>query len=72
MTTIKGLTADKGGTNLFDPLKKIYKDKIYDDYDMIKNIIILADGEVDNKEKVLNLIVSNSSRFILFYWDRGL
>ena len=26
---------------------------------------ILTDGEVDNKEKVLNLIVSNSSRFIL-------
>ena len=65
MTTIKGLSADKGGTNIFDPLQKIYKDKMYDDYDMIKNIIILTDGEVDNKEKVLNLIVSNSSRFIL-------
>ena len=64
METIKKLGADKGGTELYEPLKKIYSNKIYDKYNMKKNIILLTDGELDDKEKVINLIGANSSKFI--------
>ena len=64
METIKKLDADKGGTELYEPLKKIYSNKIYDKYNMKKNIILLTDGELDDKEKVINLIGANSSKFI--------
>ena len=63
METIKKLGADKGGTELYEPLKEIYTNKIYDEYDMKKNIILLTDGELFDKEKVINLIGANSSRF---------
>ena len=63
MDTIKNLRADKGGTELYEPLNKIYTNKIYDDYDMKKNIILLTDGELFDKEKVINLIGANSSQF---------
>ena len=32
---------------------------------MKKNIIVLTDGELDDKEKVINLIGANSSEFTL-------
>ena len=65
MDTIKTLSADRGGTNLYDPLKEIYQKKLYNDYKMKKNIIVLTDGELDDKEKVINLIGANSSEFTL-------
>ena len=64
MDIIKNLKADKGGTNLFNPLDKIYSNKIYSENYMKKYIILLTDGEVHNKEKVINLIGANSSKFI--------
>ena len=63
MKTIKNLKADKGGTELYEPLNQIYNNKIYDKYEMIKNIILLTDGELFDKEKVINLIGANSSKF---------
>ena len=77
MDIIKTLKADRGGTNLYDPLKEIYKNKIYNKYDMKKYIIILTDGEIDDKEKVLNLIQANSYEFTLntigiMYCDKDL
>ena len=77
MDIIKTLKADRGGTNLYDPLKEIYKNKIYNKYDMKKYIIILTDGGIDDKEKVLNLIQANSYEFILntigiMYCDKDL
>ena len=64
MDIIKGLGADRGGTELYDPLNKIFGDKIYNEYDMKKNIILLTDGELFDKEKVINLIGANSNRFV--------
>ena len=64
MDIIKQLSADRGGTELYEPLNKIYTDKIYDEYEMKKNIILLTDGELFDKEQVINLIGANSSRFI--------
>ena len=63
METIKQLQADKGGTELYEPLNRIYSNKIYDEYDMKKNIILLTDGYLDDKEKVINLIGANSSNY---------
>ena len=63
MEIIKKLDSHRGGTELSLPLKKIYEDKLYDEYNMKKNIILLTDGELDDKERVLNLIGANSSRF---------
>ena len=64
MDIIKQLNADRGGTELYEPLNKIYTDKIYNEYDMKKNIILLTDGELFDKEKVINLIGANSNQFI--------
>jgi hypothetical protein len=64
MKTIKTLKADKGCTELYKPLNDIYNNKIYKEYNMKKNIILLTDGELDDKEKVINLIGSKSDEFI--------
>ena len=64
MEKIKFLSSDKGGTELYEPLKKIYTNPIYDEYKMKKNIILLTDGELFDKQKVLDLIGANSSKFI--------
>ena len=63
MDTIKNLKANRGGTELYRPLKKIYDDNIYNDFNMEKIIILLTDGELFDKEKVLNLIGANSHKF---------
>ena len=44
MDIIKNLGADRGGTELYAPLNKIFSDKIYNEYNMKKNIILLTDG----------------------------
>ena len=63
---IKKLDADLGGTNIAGPLKYIYdSDKIYEKITLPRNIILLTDGEAWDKEKGLNLIEQNSSKFIL-------
>ena len=64
MDIIKNLDADKGGTELYSPLKDIYNNKIYEKYNMNKHIILLTDGEIDDKENTLNLIGSHSNEFI--------
>jgi uncharacterized protein YegL len=63
---IKKLGADLGGTNIAGPLKYIYdSDKVYEQIKLPRNIILLTDGEAWDKEKGLNLIEQNSSKFIL-------
>ena len=63
METVKNLRADKGGTELYEPLSDIYNNSIYEKYDMIKHIFLLTDGEISNKEDTLNLIGSHSDKF---------
>ena len=63
---IKKLGANLGGTKIEGPLKYIYdSDKKYEKIKLPRNIILLTDGEAWDKEKGLNLIEQNSSKFIL-------
>ena len=64
MEKIRNLKADKGCTYLYKPLENIYNNTIYEEYNMKKYIILLTDGELHDKEKVLNLIGSKSDEFI--------
>ena len=65
MDIIKKLKADKGGTDLYKPLKNIFENPIYDKYNLAKHIFLLTDGEIEDKEKTLNLIGSYSDKFSL-------
>ena len=61
---IKELKADKAGTNIIDPLNDIFKNKIeYEKIKLNKNIILLTDGEVENKNECFNLIKENCDIF---------
>ena len=62
---ITKLEANLGGTNIFEPLKAIYNDNHYSTIQLPKYIILLTDGEVENKDDVLNLILQNNSQFIV-------
>ena len=60
---IKGLQANMGGTNISSPLKDIFESKVYDDIPLARNIFLLTDGQVYNRELCINLISVNSNRF---------
>ena len=76
---IEKLTADLGGTDIYSPLKDIYDSyTIYDKINLPKNIFLLTDGEIVDKNKTLNIIEKNSSKFAVFsigigsYFDQDL
>jgi hypothetical protein len=60
-----------GGTNIYDPLEKIYDSKDYDDIYLPRNIFLLTDGEIDSKKDTLNLIEKNSNEFSVFSFGIG-
>lgn len=59
---INGLSADLGGTEILKPLEDIY-DSNYLDIKLPKNIFLLTDGEVNNKDKCYQIIEKNSEKF---------
>ena len=63
---IEYLSADLGGTNIYEPLKNIFDSKDYDNINLPRNIFLLTDGAVDNENEVLNLIEENNSKFTIF------
>ena len=63
---IEKLDADLGGTHIYNPLKNIYEDKIYDDIKLSRKIFLLTDGKVENPDKTLELIKNNNSTFNVF------
>ena len=63
MDIVKDLKANLGGTDISSPLKEIFNSKDYDDIKLGKNIFILTDGEVDNREECLDLISTNCEKF---------
>ena len=75
---IQNLSADLGGTNIYDPLKNIFDSKDYDKINLLRNIFLLTDGEVEDKNKILNLIEDNNSKFTIYsigigeYFDEDL
>ena len=60
---INGLDADMGGTNISGPLDSIYKDDKYSKINLSKNIFLLTDGQVHDREQCVNLITTNSNKF---------
>ena len=67
IATIEKLKADLGLTDIYGPLKHIYDSyNIYDKINLPKNIFLLTDGEIDDKDKTLKLIEKNSNRFTVF------
>ena len=63
-TLKNSLDADLGGTNISSPLREIYNsDNVYSKINLSKNILILTDGEVDNRNECINLIATNSNKF---------
>ena len=71
MDAIKNLKADSCGTNLSSPIKDIFDSKDYDDINLGRNLFILTDGEVDNREECLELISLNSEKFKVHAIDIG-
>ena len=67
LIVIENLSANLGGTNIYSPLKHIYDShKIHDNIHLPRNIFLLTDGEVDNKDKVLNIIEENNSNYTIY------
>ena len=60
---INNLEADLGGTNISSPLEDIYNNKNYSKINLSKNIFLLTDGQVHDREKCINLISNNSGKF---------
>ena len=60
---INGLKADLGGTNISSPLSAIFNDNSYSKINLSKNIFLLTDGQVHDREQCINLITTNSSKF---------
>ena len=64
---IDNLKADLGGTDIYDPLKDIYDSfEIYDNIKLPKNIFLLTDGYIKNKQETLELIERNNSNFSIY------
>ena len=75
--SIEKIKADLGGTNIYNPLNDIFN-KNYDNINMPKYIFLLTDGEIEDREKVLDLILLNKKNFIIHslgignYFDKEL
>ena len=63
VSIISGIKANMGGTNIGSPLSDIYKDDYYSKINLSKNILILTDGQVHDREEFVNLVTSNSNKF---------
>ena len=63
MKVIKGLYAGFVGTNISRPLEEIYNDKCYSKINLSKTLFLLTDGGVEDTEKCIDLISSNSEKF---------
>ena len=60
---INDLNADLGGTDIYKPLEDIYNDEEYSKINLSKNIFLITDGEVLQRDDCLNLIENNSEKF---------
>ena len=62
LQVIEGLKANLGGTNISRPLEIIFNAD-YKDINLSRNIFLLTDGEVNDKEKCFELIIKNADNF---------
>ena len=68
---VKKLKADLGGTQLFEPLKDIFNNNNFDKLNLCKNLFILTDGEVWDRDKSLELIKKNLDSFRIHSFGIG-
>jgi uncharacterized protein YegL len=68
---IESLKANKGGTDIYSPLKDIYQSKDYDHIKIPKIIFLLTDGEISDKENTLKIIEENSNEFRVYSIGMG-
>ena len=62
---IEELDTTLGLADIYEPLNHIYNSyELYKNINLPKNIFILINGKVENKEKVYEIIESNNKRFI--------
>lgn len=60
---IDAINSNLGGTNLSSPLNEIYSSNQYNNINLSKNILILTDGEVNDKDKCIALCKEHSETF---------
>ena len=61
---VESLKASLGGTNIYDPLKYIFNNKKdYNNIHLSKNIFLLTDGEVMDRDNCIELIKKSSGEF---------
>ena len=64
---IEKLDDSLGGTDIYSPLKDIYNSsESYDKINLPRNIFLLTDGEIEDKEKTLNLIENNNLKYTIY------
>ncbi len=63
ISIVKNLDANLGGTQLYQPLKHVFTNKKYEDLNLCRNLFILTDGEVWDREKSLKMIEKNLDKF---------
>ena len=69
---VESLKGDMGGTDIYAPLKYIYESsKKYNKILLPRNIFLLTDGEIDNKDDTLKLIEKNSSEYSIYSFGIG-
>ena len=60
---IKDMDGNLGGTNIGEPLQYIFGNEYYDNIKLSKNIFLLTDGQVNNRDLCIDLITKNSNKF---------
>ena len=62
---INNLNARMGGTNISGPLESIYNSKDHLEVNLCKNILVLTDGEVFDRERCINVVKTNCEKYRL-------
>ena len=58
LESVKSMTANMGGTEIYEPLNKIFNEK--SNSGLLRQIIVLTDGEVSNEDSILDLVGKHS------------
>ena len=70
--TVEALKGDMGGTNIYEPLKYVYNsNELYDKILLPRNIFLLTDREINNKDDTLKLIENNNNEYSVYSFGIG-